>query len=184
MYSHDTDYVYDQHLVLRCRQNEPAAFDELLRRWQERLWRHARRLTGDSEAAWDVLQETFLAVSQGIWRLEDAAYFRTWVYSIATHKSMDWLRRREREKRRIEEYASAVAAGADCVKERGLTDDLSYAIAQLPPEDQSILSLRYDGELSTVEIAKVLEIPEGTVKSRLYTVRRKLRELMERENGR
>lgn len=172
-----TDFVYDQHLVLRCQEGDAAAFDELLVRWQERVWRHARRLTGDPDAAWDVLQDTFLAVSQGIWRIENAACFRAWLYRIATNKSMDWVRSREREQRRIEQYANGLSE--ETPPDASKAADLLEAIALLPREDQSLLSLKYEGELSTAEIAGVFNIPEGTVKSRLYTLRQRLRASME-----
>lgn len=172
------DFVYDQRLVLRCQQGDVAALDELLARWQERLWRYARRLTGDSDAAWDVLQDAFLAVSQSIRGVENAASFRAWMYRIVMNKSMDWLRRRGRERRRIEEYGQQRSEEAP--RESRAIPDLLEAVSALPGEEQSLLSMKYEAGLSTVEIAAVLGIPEGTVKSRLFTLRQKLRATMEK----
>ena len=56
--------ITDELLVLECKEHSTAAFGQLVDRWQERLWRHAWRLTGDETAAWDVLQETWIAVSR------------------------------------------------------------------------------------------------------------------------
>ena len=72
------DQIYGQWLVERCKSEDSAAFDELLERWQERLWRHALRLTGQVEAAWDILQETCLVISRKIGQLDDAASFSGW----------------------------------------------------------------------------------------------------------
>ena len=58
--------IADQLLVLRCQEGDIAAFEQLVNRWQERLWRHAWRLTGDESAAWDALQEAWIGMSRGL----------------------------------------------------------------------------------------------------------------------
>lgn len=83
--------VYDELLVLRSQDGEASAMDELVRRWQKKLRRHARYLTAGDEAAWDMTQETWMAVVRGIRRLDDPATFKTWVYRILVHKCADWL---------------------------------------------------------------------------------------------
>lgn len=177
------DRIYDEHLVLRCQQEDAAALDELLSRWQEPLWRHARRLTGDSEAAWDVLQEAFLAVSQTIWKLENAACFRTWIYRIVSNKSMDVLRRRQRDQACRQSLASQPPNDGSRRATQGDVLDLRDAVAGLSAEEQSLLSLRYQAELSTNELAGVFDVPAGTIKSRLCAIRQKLRTRMENPHG-
>ena len=65
------DRVLDELLVVRVRQGSRAAFEQLVGRWQERLWRHARRLTGRDDVAWDVLQESWMAIGRGLPALRD-----------------------------------------------------------------------------------------------------------------
>ncbi len=77
--------IHDELLVLRCQSGETEAMEELIGNWQPRLWRHAKRLTGRRDAAWDVLQETLLAIVRSLHRLDDPALFRTWAYRIATN---------------------------------------------------------------------------------------------------
>jgi len=77
-----SERIIDEMLVLRCQDGDRRAFDELVGRWQERLWRHARVLTGDDDADWDALQETWLAVVNGLKRLNDPAAFPRWAYKI------------------------------------------------------------------------------------------------------
>jgi RNA polymerase sigma factor (sigma-70 family) len=96
------DRINDELLVLRCQEGSVAAFDELVGRWQERLWRHAWRLTGDENAAWDALQEAWIGISWALGRLEDAAAFPAWAYQIVSNKSRDWVRREQRRRPIVE----------------------------------------------------------------------------------
>jgi RNA polymerase sigma factor (sigma-70 family) len=172
--------ITDGLLVLRCQEGEAAAFEELVGRWQERLWRHAWRLTANEQAAWDVLQEAWIAVSRDIRRLEDAAAFAGWAYRITSNKCRDWIRRERRRRRADETYrdqkreAAEEASGA-----HQQHASLKEALAQLPGRDRAILSLRYEEGFDTAEIAEILRIPAGTVKSRLYYARERLRHYLE-----
>ena len=124
-----------------------------------------------------------MAVSQTIWQLENTAYFRTWIYRIVTNKSMDVLRRRQRERAYRDSLASQPSNGEQPRREPGDVLDLREAIARLSAEEQSLLSLRYQDELSTNELADVFEVPAGTIKSSLCAIRQKLRTLMENPHG-
>ena len=160
-------------------EGDPSAFEELIERWQERLWRHAWRLTGDEDAAYDVLQESWLAITRGLRRLHDAAAFHGWAYQIVSHKCRDWIRREARRrglKSTLEEQLLASQREVVARQQRAAT--LREAIQSLPGADRAILALRYEEEFSTAEIAEILEIPEGTVKSRLYHARNRLRQIM------
>ena len=171
--------IEDELLVLRSQEGDAAAFDELVGRWQERLWRHAWRLTGREDAAWDVLQEAWMAITRGIGRLEDAGAFPGWAYRIVSNKCRDRVRCERRRREAVEEYADHVrraeegASGA----EEGL--DLKGALARLSGRDRAILSLRYEEGFDVAEIGRILDTPEGTVKSRLYYARQRLRKIME-----
>ncbi len=171
--------IYDQWLVERCKGEDSAAFDELLERWQERLWRHALRLTGQAEAAWDILQETCLIISRKIHQLDDAASFSGWAYRIASNQCRDWFRRERHRRQGVQGYIEwlqhAEQQGADCDRHA----DVREALTQLETPDQTIISLRYDEGFSVDEIAGILAVPSGTVKSRLYHARKRLRTVME-----
>ena len=171
------DQIYDQVLVLRCREGDPQAFAELAGRWQERMWRHAFRLTGQQEAAWDVLQESWIAISHGISTLQDTAAFPGWAYRIVSNKSRDWIRREQRQRKGIQSYADQFLQPS--IDEGQIFSDLREALARLNRPDQIIISLRYEEGFNTAEIAGILKIPEGTVRSRLHYSRKRLRTLME-----
>lgn len=171
--------INDELLVLSVQEGDPAAFERLVERWQERLWRHAWRLTGDEEAAWDVLQETWIGIVRGVRRLEDAALFPAWAYRIASNKSRDWIRRRARRRRAREAYGAEKArTGNQDSRRLEEAADLKDALADLSGSDRAILSLRYEECFDTAEIAEILKIPEGTVKSRLHYTRKRLHRLL------
>jgi RNA polymerase sigma-70 factor (ECF subfamily) len=175
-----SERIDDELLVLRCQEGETAAFEQLIDRWQERLWRHAWRLTGDEDAAWDALQEAWIAIARGLGRLEDAAAFRGWAYRIVSHKCRDWIRRQHRRRRADEAYSQQMQeAEYEAAEAEQRCVSLKEAVARLPRRDRAILALRYEEEFDMAEIAEILGVPAGTVKSRLFYARRRLRKFLE-----
>jgi RNA polymerase sigma-70 factor (ECF subfamily) len=170
--------VLDELLVLHSQEGDADAFAALVRRYQPRLRRHAWHLTGHAEAADDAVQEAWLAVARGLRRLEDPACFRRWLYQIVTRKCADWVRARQRE-RRLTALRAAQPATVSAEHDETL-GRLQAAMRQLPGERRALLALCYLDGLSIEEIAQVLEIPAGTVKSRLHHARQELKEILER----
>jgi len=85
--------VEDQLLVMDAQDGDAQAMEKLVRRWQKRLWQHAYRLTSDSQAAWDITQQSWLGIIKGLRKLHDPAKFRSWAYRITTNKSIDWMKK-------------------------------------------------------------------------------------------
>ena len=169
--------ITNELLVIRCQAGDIAAFEQLVDRWQERLWRHAWRLTGDEEAAWDAIQDAWIGISRGLRRLAEPAAFPGWAYQIVSHKCRDWLRRQRRQRQIDELYrAEAHEPCEPAIEQHGSLRD---ALAQLSGHDRAILSLRYEDSFSTAQIAAILGIPEGTVKSRLFYARNRLKHFLE-----
>ena len=177
------DQLNDELLVLRAQEGAVEALSELVDRWQDRLWRLAWRLTDDEQAAWDVLQEAWIVISRRIGRLAEPGAFPAWAYRITSNKSRDWIRRRQRMRRADEAYGQrwADAENGGNHAERQYAD-LRDALADLSGGDRAILSLRYEDDFSTAEIAEILGIPPGTVKSRLHHARQRLRRFLEEDN--
>jgi RNA polymerase sigma-70 factor, ECF subfamily len=175
------DRLNDELLVLRCQEGDAEAFELLVGQWQRRLWRHAWRLTGDESVAWDAVQETWIGISRGIARLADAAAFPAWAYQIVSNKCHDSVRRDRRRREAAETYFERMkrqeqeAAIAE-EEHRNLKD----ALDRLSGPDRAVLSLRYEENFDTAEIACILGIPEGTVKSRLFYARGRLRKYLEK----
>jgi RNA polymerase sigma-70 factor (ECF subfamily) len=174
------DRLNEELLVLRCQEGDTEAFEELVRRWQARLWRHAWRLTGDENAAWDALQEAWLGISRGLKRLADAIAFPAWAYQIVSNKCRDLIRRERRRREAAEVYCEWMQGreqeAASSARQHA---SLREALEELSGPDRAVLSLRYEEQFDTAEIAGILGIPEGTVKSRLFYARQRLREYLE-----
>ena len=171
--------VLDEMLVLRCQQGDGHAVELLVGRWQPRLLRQALRLTGDLEAASDAVQEAWLAIVRGLGRLHDPARFRPWAYQIVSRKCTDWVRRRQRRRRLDRRVAAENGAEAAAPVADDRLAQVRRQLRLLPSDRRAILSMHYVEGMSVREIAEVLSIPEGTVKSRLFHARNRLRDSLE-----
>ena len=172
----------DELLVLRCQGGDAAAFGELIDRWQERLWRHAWRLTENRDAAWDVMQDAWISISRDIGRLSDAAAFPSWAYRIVSSRCYDWIRRESRRRRTDRQYAEATSPVERQASSMDASSELAEALSRMRGPDRAILSLRYLEGFDLAEIAEILRIPTGTAKSRLHYARERLRQEMEKPN--
>ncbi|MFC1636588.1 RNA polymerase sigma factor [Planctomycetota bacterium] len=165
------EQLVDEILVMDCQSGSKKALEKLISRWQKRLWGYAYRLTGDSEAAWDITQESWLGIIKGLRRLHDPARFRSWAYRIVTNKARDWIRKSKASKHvRIEEIQGQEVHDQ---KATGINE----LMEKLDMRKRSVLSLYHFEQLSVQEISIALNIPKGTVKSRLHTARKELKKL-------
>jgi RNA polymerase sigma factor (sigma-70 family) len=177
-----SEQIATKLLVLRTQAGDREAFGWLVDLWQERLWRHARALTDSDEEAWDVVQETWTGVVKGIARLDDAATFPKWVFCILARKAADLTRRRRSERKtRAELPTEGDEPAGRFESERAA--DLREAVKRLGAQDRQLLALHYAEGFTTAEIGEILGVPQGTVKSRLYSVRQELKKWMEEKDG-
>jgi RNA polymerase sigma factor (sigma-70 family) len=162
-------------LVIRCQLGERDAFDALIDRWHVPLWRFIRRMVGNDAVAEDILQDVWLRVVRGLGRLEEPARLAPWLFSIARRSVMDQLRRQYAEptSAELEDENLPPAEIAESTWEE--TELLQEALAELPPREREAVALFYLRELRINEMADVLEVPVGTIKSRLHRARGMLR---------
>jgi RNA polymerase sigma-70 factor (ECF subfamily) len=170
------EQLVDELLVMESQDGSRRAMEMLVSRWQERLWRYAQRLTGDSEAAWDVTQESWLAIVRGISRLEDPARFASWAYRIVTNKANDWIGRKTRSKPLPPEF-DREAGPSDEQQAVIEAADLQSVLPRLSDPSRTVLTLHYLEGFGLADIAGILHVPQGTVKSRLHAARNALRSL-------
>ncbi len=170
------DRVIDELLVMRCQRGCRESFDLLVRRWHRRLWRYARRLTQNDDAAWDVMQETWIAILRQIRQLKDPTWFAAWAHRIVRNKCADDCRRATQQRHLA--TAMAERQQTNNQTQEDPDDAVARAMLRLPPEKQELLELKYGEGLNTFEIALVLGIPPGTVKSRLHHTREHLRRIL------
>lgn len=178
---HSPDEALDHWLVARAQSGDEGAMERLYARWAERLQRHALRLTRDADGASDASQEAWLAIVRGVDRLDDPACFRRWAYQIVGRKCVDWVRRRQHRRATTETLLEDPPAGAKATDddEAERQDSLRQTLRRLPNRDRVILALHYDDALPLAEIAESLGVPLGTVKSRLYHARQRLKQALQ-----
>ena len=184
----------DEELVLRFRRGEKDAFGDLLRRYERELYGYLRRYLGDAALADDVFQNTFLQVYLKVGQYEAGRPVRPWLYTIATHQAIDALRRNGRHQilsleqphedggdglpfGLLETLESPGPPPPDAVGDREQRDRVRAAVDQLPDLSRQVLVLTYYQGMKYREVADVLGIPVGTVKSRLHAALVKLQEL-------
>ena len=166
--------IENQLLVMAAQDGNAEAMEKLVCRWQKKLWQYIFRLTSDSQAAWDISQQCWLEIIKGLRKINDPACFKAWAYRIATNKSMDWLKNKSKN-----QHVNLDSVEVDCCQKN---DDLSVRelVQRLKNDSRAVLSLYYFERLSITEISIALNIPQGTVKSRLFKARGELKRLWEK----
>ncbi|MGH8082269.1 MAG: RNA polymerase sigma factor [Lysobacter sp.] len=170
------DARFDEWLAVRCQLGERAAFETLIRRWHGPLRGYLRRACGEDELADELVQDTWLRVLRGIGGLRESARLRAWLFGIARRALIDRLRGR------YSEAAHDDGVDAEDLPSNEIGPDLALdlqrlqrGLDRLPILEREVLSLFYLQQLPLRDIAEILEIPAGTVKSRLFRARRSLR---------
>lgn len=166
-------------LVGRLRHGDMAALAELYEKYQTPIFRTALAITRDPAAAEDILQECFIRLYTHADRLRTDRSVGPWLYRVAVNLSCDWVHHRRRLLGLLGNLVGRWTAPFRvewAVEERELQERVREAIRTLPISQQVVIVLYYLEELSLKEIAEILEIPEGTVKSRLHYGREALKE--------
>jgi RNA polymerase sigma-70 factor (ECF subfamily) len=165
-----------------------VTFEELYRRFRQPVWRLARRMTESEEEALDATQEIFLRVWKGLGGFRGEAKLSTWVFQIAWNY-LRWHRRKMGRQHHLllpeSEHTMTLATDDRPDQERravatDLLERVQGELGRLPEHHRVILWLRDAEDLSYVEISKVLDIPVGTVRSRLARARTALRKAVDR----
>ena len=182
----------DRDLVSRCQRKQPAAFEELVRRYQDRVFNLCFRFLREREVAEEIAQDVFVAVYKHVEGFKGDSKFSTWLFRVVAnhcHNKSKYLRRR---KHKQQDSIDAPLEGEDGDLKRELPDDpdrspeelagrrglnemIQSAISELDDDHRVIVLLRDVEDMSYEEIGSILGLPEGTVKSRLHRARNELR---------
>jgi RNA polymerase sigma-70 factor (ECF subfamily) len=154
--------AHQRSLVLRAQSGDREAFDALLREIAPPLLRYVARVTGDAALAEDAVQETLIAIVRKIAWLHDASLFRPWAYRIASREAFRLLRKSRRFTEPVEELPFVEQHADPWQRER-----LLASLDRLSPASRAVVMLHYLEEMPLADVAAVLELPLGTVKSRL-----------------
>ena len=163
----------DQELVLRLQQGDLEALGELYDRYRLLVYRTALAITSDRDAANDLLQDVFLRLYRFAARIDPQRPLEPWLYRMTANLAYTWLKRNRRWLKPLEELAEwLVGPGRnstyEVVESHDEWDQLQRAVARLPFAQRVVVVLYYLNDLSLQEIAEILDVPVGTVKSRLH----------------
>jgi RNA polymerase sigma factor (sigma-70 family) len=159
-------------------------FAELIERHQAMVFRTLARLTGERDGLEDMAQEVFLRLYRALPHFHRRAKLSTFIYRIVVNVVNDEWRRREQARRMssldegVHELAHPAAGPGELLERSEFQEALETALSQLPLRDRTILTLHYQEDRSYQEIAAVLALPMGTVKTHLHRARAKLKDMM------
>jgi len=176
----DKDAVARELLAMRCRRGDRAALEELIRTWERRLLYFIRRIVREEADAWDVLQKTWMRVLGGIGSLNDPKGLAPWLYKIARNTALSHVRGREPIHESLHDRAESCADNAvGEMIEFENAEQVHQGLLSLSLPHREVLTLFFLDDLSVEEVAAVLGIPPGTVKSRLYYAKLALRKALD-----
>ena len=182
----NTKRIVESYLVSCAQLGDRVAQEQLVIRYQNKLYSHAYRLLGDVEQARDAVQDGWLEIVRGLPKLKDENAFPAWAFRIITRKCSKLISGLQKNRKIL------VGLSSEPLKQDRTVDDIERAadrsvvheaLAKLSVEHRVTTALFYLEELSIAEVAIALEIPMGTVKSRLMHARKKLRAALEGDDN-
>ena len=180
----------DEALIRRIKDGDADAFEEIVKTYEKPVYNLALRYSGNPDDAFDISQDIFLRVYRSIDTFRGQSKFSTWLYQIATNICIDHCRKTSRKKEismfvsdddgeETElEFADTEYSPEQIVEKKELRDEIGRCINKLADEHRVILILRDIEGISYQEIGAILNMEQGTVKSRLFRAREKLRKLL------
>lgn len=173
--------------IKEVKKGDQAAFGDVVSFYQNKIYQHCFRMLGNAHEAEDMAQEAFIRAYVNIHSFDDRRKFSTWLYRIATNLTIDRIRKRKPDYfldaeikgteglNMYSQLASEERLPGEEVEGLELQRYIHHEISQLPPKYRSIIILRYLEEFSLREISEILDIPLGTVKTRIHRGREALR---------
>jgi RNA polymerase sigma-70 factor (ECF subfamily) len=159
-------------------QGDRAAFEQLYRRYYDRLFRFVLRVAGRMNLVEDVINDTMIVIWRKAGDYRAAAQVSTWIFGIAYRKALKALSRESRVTDTLDEVPELEAPPPDVLDRDGQHAAIRQAVMQLPPEHRAVVDLTFFFNRSYEEVAQILDVPVGTVKSRMFHARAKLRPLL------
>jgi len=176
----------DRMLIVKAKKGDSIAYESLVRKYQKSIYYLCHRMTGAHQSADDLSQETFVKAYFSLPKFKEEMNFFTWIRKIAVNSTLNYLKVRKREKPLVENHdfsgSNPGSSSTEMPQERleriHMEEKFSAALDLLPADQRAIFVLRVFEHQSYKDIAQTLDIPEGTVMSRLSRARHKLRQEM------
>lgn len=178
----DKKAIYYELLVLRCSRGQKEAIEELVSTWEKRLFYYIHRLVEDEQQAWPILQEVWVKVLQNIKGIREPQKLPVWLYSITRKTVLSHLRKKYSEKelwRNEQVNSNTEDCDPQCMFDNA--EQVHYGLGRISLPHRDILTLFFLKDLSLDEIAETLQVPKGTVKSRLYYAKEALKDVLDKE---
>jgi len=197
LHSHQLELSDEEIVTAYLESRNARDFERLVQRYERELFTFLRRFLSDVQQAEDVFQATFLSVHLRIDQFEPGRRFRPWLYAIASNKAIDYLRRNRRHQVASldakmshgdseDSMVSQLSGGVATPDENAMVNEQSArvraAVQELNAPTQQLIQLAFYQGMKYSDIAEVLQIPLGTVKSRVFTAIRKLNQIWMRMN--
>lgn len=179
--------VSDRDLLLKLQGGELSALGSLYDRHRQMVYRTALAITGDSESAADLLQDVFLRLYRFIQNVDPQLPLEPWLYRMTANLAYTWVKRQKRWLRPFEDFAEWLVGNRknnphQVIEALDTNSELQRALLKLPLSQRVVVVLYYVNELSVQEISEIVDVPVGTVKSRLHYGRQALKKVLEMQN--
>ncbi|HEX9028969.1 MAG TPA: RNA polymerase sigma factor [Anaerolineales bacterium] len=165
--------ISDRELILQLQQGSLEALGMLFDRYRQMVYRTALAITGDAEAASDLLQDVFLRLHRFAERIDSQRPIEPWLYRMTANLAYTWVKRNHRWVQPLEDLAEWLAGTSrntplDLAELQDDWDQVQQAVTALPISQRLVVVLYYLNDLPIQDIAEILDVPAGTVKSRLH----------------
>ena len=171
----------DSALIDDCKRGDRGALQSLVSRYERPVYNAAYRMMGNADDAADVTQAAFLKVFEHLDRYDSKFKFFSWIYRITINESIDQLKRRGQQRPLDDQQVSRERGPEELADSGVLCTSIQAVLMELQQDHRAVIVLRHFTECSYEQIAEVLQIPEKTVKSRLYTARQLIKRKLEEQ---
>jgi RNA polymerase sigma-70 factor (ECF subfamily) len=184
----------DYEIILSCQRGDDEAFGVLVERHQKKMLNMALRMTGDYDEACEIVQEAFLAAYRAIRKFRGEAKFSTWIYGIVVNISKTRMKQTAQRRQKTvsiddptddpgDRLAGREASALETLEKKEIQAKVQHCINTLDEEYREVLVLRDIQGFSYDEIGDILNVPEGTVKSRLFRARDAMKNCLKKQLG-
>jgi len=170
----------DTELIERCINGDRKAFESLLTQYEKPVFNAAFRMLNSRDDAKDVTQTVFLKVFENFDHYDPSRRFFSWIYRITLNESINWLGKSRRLEPLLHEAVDESKGPEQQADSANISEHVQAALMYIKPDYRTVIVLKHFLGCSYAEIGEILEIPEKTVKSRLYSARQMLKDALER----
>ncbi|MCX8014995.1 MAG: RNA polymerase sigma factor [candidate division WOR-3 bacterium] len=182
----------DFELVAEFKNGNDWAFDELVKRYQTRIYQLAFRMVGNSEDAWELAQDTFIRAYNAVFKFKKKSSFYTWLYRICVNLCLSFIKKKQKQKSTISfetlqdekgmlemmSQQNTMQTPTTQIRQQKLLEAITNAINQLPMQQRLVFMMRQYDDMKNEEIAEVLKISPGGVKANYHQAILKLKEML------